>query len=545
MAYRPEGLRTGLDASEAPRAAPQEPTGLGWRGWLRWAWRQLTSMRVALFLLMLLALAALPGAFFPQIPQDPAAVAQYHLDQPTLASWLERLGLFDVYGAPWFAAVYLLLFVSLVGCILPRAKAHLDALRAAPTRVPRRLSRFPAHVEVVIDASPQDVTTAVRGALKRRYRTAESADGISAERGYLRETGNIVFHLSLVGVLVALGASQMLSYRGQAVVVEGRGFANALVDYDSFTPGTGFDVDDLHPFSLRLDSFTSTFTWDAQPRDFAAHVTVTGTDGTTREDVIRVNYPIDVEGANVYLTGNGFAPVLTVHDAEGELAFSQPVPFLPEDDMYTSRGVLKVPDVSPGLEQLGLVGYLLPSAVIDDDGAAIRSVHPQPNAPLMVLEVYTGDLGLDDGVPRNVYQLDTEGMDQVMDGDRPVMVMLEPGQEVALPDGLGTLSFDSMPRFVAVDVRYDPSLTVLLISSLAAIAGLAASLFVPRRRLWVKLTDDSSGRTVVEVAALARGEDPGLDEEVDRVVAVVTALGQSDPGPQPPVRTAPASGVEQ
>ncbi|MEE6282555.1 cytochrome c biogenesis protein ResB [Georgenia sunbinii] len=543
MAYRPEGLRTGLD-EETP--APQ-PVGIGWRGWLRWVWRQLTSMRVALFLLMMLALAALPGAFFPQLPQDPAAVAQYHLDQPTIAPWLQRLGLFDVYGAPWFAAVYLLLFISLIGCILPRTTAHLTALRAAPSRVPRRLGRFPAHAEVTTDASRQDTLAAVRRVLRRRFRVAETPDGISAERGYLRETGNIVFHLSLVGILVALGAGQMLSYRGQAVVVEDRGFANALVDYDSFTPGSRFEVDDLRPFSLRLDEFTSEFTWDAQARDFAAHVTITESDGTTRDDVIRVNYPIDVEGANVYLTGNGFAPVLTVHDAEGELAFSQPVPFLPEDDMYTSRGVLKVPDVSAGLEQLGFVGYLLPSAVIDDDGDAIRSVHPQPNAPLLVLELYTGDLGLDDGVPQNVYQLDTDRMDQVMDGDRPVMIAIEPGQEAELPGGLGTLAFEELPRFVAVDVRYDPSLTALLIFALAAIAGLTGSLFVPRRRLWVKLGEDEAGRTVVEVAALARGEDPGLQDEVGRVVAAVATTGATptsgdraeDADPAPAVAGAP------
>ena len=526
MSYRPEGLRTMDEADDAPPPA-SAPAGIGVRSWLRWAWRQLTSMRVALLLLMLLALAALPGAFFPQRPQDPAAVAAYYADNPGAAEWLERLGLFDVYGAPWFAAIYLLLFVSLIGCILPRTRAHVRALRAAPSRVPRRLGRFPVHATHTTTASAEEVTRAARKALGRRFRVAETAEGISAERGYLRETGNIVFHLSLVGVLVALGAGQMLSYRGQAVVVEGRSFANALVDYDSFTPGSLVDTDDLEPFTVTLDDLTSEFTWDAQARDFAADVTITRPDGESRGDTIRVNYPVDAAGANVYLAGNGFAPHLTVRDAEGEIAFSQPVPFLPEDDFYTSRGVVKVPDVSPGLEQLGFTGYLLPTAIAEEDG--LRSVHPQPNAPLIVLDLYPGDLGLDQGIPQNVYQLDTDNMTQVMDGEEEVKILLAPGEEVELPDGLGTISFDSLPRFAAIDLRYDPTLTLLLVSSLAAMAGLSASLFAPRRRLWVKTTQDEDGHTLVEAAALARGDDPGLERELERVMTAVRAATPTTP----------------
>src|SRR5690625_4866053 len=243
MVYRPAGLRTMNEAQDTP-PQPPAPAGIGVRGWLRWAWRQLTSMRVALLLLMLLALAALPGAFIPQIPQDPAGVATLRTDRPQLATWLERLGLLDIYAAPWFAAIYLLLFISLIGCILPRTKAHLTALRAAPSRVPRRLARFPVRDSHTTTATPEDVTRAVRAALGRRFRVAVTPEGISAERGYLRESGNIVFHLSLVGVLVALGAAQMVAYRGQAVVVEGRTFANSLVDYDTFTPGSMVTGDD-------------------------------------------------------------------------------------------------------------------------------------------------------------------------------------------------------------------------------------------------------------------------------------------------------------
>ncbi|MEE6294442.1 cytochrome c biogenesis protein ResB [Georgenia wangjunii] len=534
MAYRPEGLRTGLDAPGSAPAPAAQPVGLGVRGWLRWTWRQLTSMRVALLLLMLLAIAALPGSFFPQVPQDPAAVTRYVADHPTAGEWLERLGFFDVYAAPWFAAVYLLLFISLIGCILPRLAAHVRALRAAPPRVPRNFARFATRGERTSGTTPDAARDAVLRALKGRYRTVVTDDGISAERGYLRETGNILFHLSLVGVLIAMGAGQTLSYRGQAIVVEGRGFANAVVDYDSFTPGTFFAEGNLEPFSFTLDEFTSEFTPDAQARDFTAHVTVTEPGGAQYSDEIKVNHPLRAAGANIYLSGNGFAPVLTVHDAEGELAFSQPVPFLPEDGVYTSRGVVKVPDVSPGLDQLGFTGYLLPTAVVDPV-LGIRSVHPQPQSPLVVLTMYTGDLGLDAGVPQNAYELDTDAMTQAAEDDgTPVTLLLEPGQSVDLPDGLGTLTFSELPRFAALDLRYDPSVGMLLVFSLLAMTGLAASLFVPRRRLWVRVGAGADGRTVVAAAALARGEDPGLQADLERVL---DAVPDAEPDADAPSRS--------
>ncbi|GAA4418329.1 cytochrome c biogenesis protein ResB [Georgenia halophila] len=527
-----ERLPAGGAVRGGPPTRPNQPR-LGAIGWLRWMWRQLTSMRVALMLLLLLAVAALPGSFFPQAPTDPPAVAEYRADHPSLAPWLERLGFFDVYGSPWFAAIYLLLFASLIGCIVPRVAVHWRAMRARPPRVPSRFDRFPVRAERTLEEDPETVEDAVLRSLKGRYRAASTPSGITAERGYLRETGNIVFHLSLVGILLAMAAGQLYSYRGQAVVVEGESFANSVLEYDSFEPGTFFDPADLEPFTFTLGDFSSEFTVDAQAREFAADVTVTEPDGGTRQERIEVNHPMNAGGANVYLSGNGYAPRLTVRDGAGEVAFSGAVPFLPEDSVYTSRGVVKVPDVTAGQEQLGLTGALLPTAVVEPDGSGARSVHPQPNAPLLVLTLHAGDLGLDDGVPQNVYVLDTDDMRQVYEesadgspgsaenGQQPVTLFIEPGETVQLPEGLGSVTWEGLPRFAALDLRYDPSLPYLLGSAVAAMLGLFGSLFVPRRRLWVRLEprdQDAGGGTLLTSAALARGDDPGLARDLERVV---------------------------
>src|SRR3954471_8678943 len=255
--------RPAEDADPTRPGPPPEVTlpPLGTVGLLRWAWRQLTSMRTALLLLLLLAVAAVPGSVFPQRRINPGQVQQYMDDHPGYAGLLDRIGLFDVYSSVWFSAIYLLLFVSLVGCVLPRSRAHLRALRAAPPRTPRRLERLPGHQRVTVDEPPQETLDALARALRERhYRIARHDDvSVSAERGYLAETGNLVFHLALLGLLAGVAAGSLFGYSGQVLVVEGQSFSNAVPSSDSFPAGSRVDTGNLAPFAFTLQDMRVPF----------------------------------------------------------------------------------------------------------------------------------------------------------------------------------------------------------------------------------------------------------------------------------------------
>src|SRR5690242_346715 len=318
-------------------------------------------MRTALLLLLLLAVAAVPGSVFPQRRINPGRVEEYLADHSGYGPWLDRLGFFDVYSSIWFSAIYLLLFVSLVGCVLPRTRAHLRALRAAPPRTPRRLERLPAHTRVAVDTPSDDVLDALAATLRRRrYRVARhDGTSVSAERGYLAETGNLVFHLALLGLLAAVAVGSLLGYSGQVLVVEGSSFSNALPYYDSFTAGPRVDQGNLTPFSLTLDRMRVRFEDQATgsqfgaPREFDADLTVRDEPGAAPRTVsIHPNEPLDSRGVRVFIVGNGYAPVITVRDGNDKVAFSGPVPFLPQGGNYVSVGVVKVPYAAP--RQVGL-----------------------------------------------------------------------------------------------------------------------------------------------------------------------------------------------
>ncbi|MGI9083713.1 MAG: cytochrome c biogenesis protein ResB [Aeromicrobium sp.] len=502
---------------------------LGRRETLRWAWRQLTSMRTALFLLLLLAIAAVPGSLFPQRGVDARAVEAFRLENPELTPWLDRLGAFNVYTSPWFSAIYVLLMVSLIGCIIPRTMAYAKVLQARPPKAPRNFQRMPASTTFETSASVDEVLAAGRRALGRARIDVVGAE-LRAEKGYLRETGNLIFHISVVLVLVGVAVGALFGYRGSAIVTEGDGFANALTQYDEFASGALFDPDDLPPFSMQIGAVDARFQLSGPqrgtPRLFAARGTYEPTPGEEpRRFDIRVNHPLQVGGTSVFLIGQGYSPVFRITDANGDVAFEDAVPFLPSDSTYTSTGVVKVPDALP--EGLGFQGFFLPTAVSSGKDETPVSIFPAAANPLVGLFVFSGDLGVDDGRPQSVYVLDKTRMTQMMNPDgEPFRVSLSPGQVADLPGG-GTVELTGVRQFARLQISSSPLVQLPLVAIAIGVLGLVLSLSIKPRRTWIRarrrVVEGGGSRTVVEVTVLDRVTRGDLPADLDDFLAQLQA----------------------
>ena len=506
-------------------------------GWLRWGWRQLTSMRTALVLLFLLALGSIPGSVLPQQGTDPAAVQQYYTSHPSLAPWLNHLGLFNVFAAPWFAAIYLLLFASLVGCVVPRTFRLVGSARTPPPRAPRNLARLPQSSSYSSALSPAvavDGAVAVLGGQRFRLRRS-AADGpdqwVSAEKGYLREVGNLLFHLSLLGVLLSIAAGGLFGYKADKLLVEGQTFADTHSALDEFHPGRLVSGSDLPPFTMTLNKFTASYIESGQsrgqPSNFDADVTYRSSPGANPGSYhIRINDPLSVDSLKVYLIGHGYAPEFKVTGADGKVAYQEATPFIPANTAtFLSDGVVKAPDAS-----LGFMGVFVPTAI--PVNGTVESIFPAADAPAVSLIGYSGNLGLNSGVAQSVYQLDTTGMTKVAGSPH----LLLPGQTWALPGGKGSITFVGVKQWASLAITYDPGQVPALVCGILALAGLLISFFMRRRRVFVRAVPAASGAgSVVTVGGLTRSDaSGGFEEEFAELATEIAAAepdhDQPDPG---------------
>lgn len=506
---------------------------------LRNLWRALTSMGTALVLLFLLALGAVPGALLPQRSLNESKVRQYLADHPVIGPWLDRLQLFDVFSSFWFTAIYALLFISLVGCLTPRTIEQFRTLGAAPVAAPRNLNRLPKHAAVTMAGTAEQAVAAISGQLRGWRRTVRTDGGvteISAEKGYLREFGNIVFHFSLLGLLAAVAVGKMFGYEGNVVVIAngGPGVCSASpAAFDSFRAGNKVDGTSLYPMCIRVNDFQAKYLNSGQATSFAANIDYqAGADlasDTWRPYLLEVNHPLRVGGDRVYLQGHGYAPTFTVTFPNGDKR-TQTVQFRPDNPTtLLSSGTVRV-DPPAGLypaderrkRQLAITGLFAPTQQMD--GKLLSSRFPDMRDPAVAIDIYRGDTGLDTGKPQSLFSIDTRLIDQKR-LTKLKRVNLGLGQEVRLDDGT-VVRFDGATPFVNLQVSHDPGQLWVLVSALSMMAGLLVSLVVRRRRVWARITTGSGGQagpgTVnVELGGLARTDNSGWGSEFEKLTEVL------------------------
>jgi cytochrome c biogenesis protein len=514
-------------------------------------------MGTALVLLFLLALGAIPGALLPQRSLNAGKVDDYLAAHRVIGPWLNRLQAFDVFSSFWFTAIYVLLFVSLVGCLTPRMVEHARSLRATPVAAPRNLARLPKHASSQLLASPEELNALANTISERLrgWRTAirhlDSRVEVSAEKGYLREFGNLVFHFSLLGLLVAVAVGKLFGYEGNVVVIAdgGPGFCSASpAAFDSFRAGNTVDGTSVHPICIRVNDFAAHYLPSGQATSFAADIDYQAghdlTANSWRPYRLEVNHALRVGGDRVYLQGHGYAPTFTATFPDGQTRTST-VQWRPDNPQtLLSSGVARIDPPAGSYPNAGerrqheiaIQGLLAPTEQLD--GTLLSSRFPALNAPAVAIDIYRGDTGLDTGRPQSLFTLDPRLIEQGR-LTKEKRVNLRAGQEVRIDQGpaAGTVvRFDGAVPFVNLQVSHDPGQTWVLVFAITMMAGLLVSLLVRRRRVWVRLTPateealQAGGTVNVELGGLARTDNSGWGDEFERLTERLLA-GSATPTP--------------
>ncbi|MCD2264366.1 cytochrome c biogenesis protein ResB [Dietzia aurantiaca] len=513
---------------------------------LRNSWRTLTAMRTALILLFLLAVAAIPGALLPQRSLNEGNVNEYIAENGWLGEAYDKLQLFDVFSSWWFTAVYVLLFISLVGCLTPRCFELLKQLRTAPPLTPRNLGRLPHHAAYRTTATPEQAADQVQKSLRGWRVRRNNGDGrvagtieISSERGYVREVGNIVFHFALLALLIMFAAGKFVYAEGMRVIVaneESPAFCNTTPSaYDSFRAGILVDGTDLEQFCIKIEDFRADYLENGQAEMFTSNARYTDEIATTDPDTwepyeMRVNHPLRVGSTRVYLQGHGFAPTFTVTFPNGETRTGTQHWTPTELQTFLSSGIMRF-DPPAGLypdlaerrtQQIAIQGLFAPTAQFD--GTILSSRFPRMDDPAVAIDVYRGDAGLDTGRPQSIFSLEP---DLIESGvlNREARVNLFPGESTTLADGT-EVRFDGAEEFINIQISEDPTQIWVGVFAAVMMGGLVLSLMVRRRRIWARVSVDDDGVTRVDLGGLARTDRSGWGSEFDslrdRLVAEVT-----------------------
>jgi len=492
---------------------------------LRQAWREFRSMRTALLLLVLLAAASILGSLFPQQSISPQRVTRYFQDHPALAPVLDRLGLFDVFGSAWYMAIYLALLAALVACLFPRARAFARVLRSRPPRG-GQLDRYRTRAAFDTAASPRQALEAAAAVLRRRhYRLATHEEELAGEKGFLREAGSLLFHVSLLLLLVGLAYGKGFGYRGQAAIVEGETWANARVGYDAYSPGRFFGSERLAPFQLRLEDFSNAFHDDGTPREFASRLTALDLDGRqTQAQRVAPNRPMTVDGVRVFQSDYGYVPVVRVLGKDGKVLKQEEVLTLRDPASELSTGAVKVTRAQPqvGLELTMFTGL---RTAPDCPGGLPFCNDPRLVRPVLVVLPFQGDLQASRA--QSVFTLDQSRLRPL--GARPLVLGL--GQSGKLPNGL-EVTFADLKQYSVLTLARDPGVPIVALGAALVLLGLVPSLYVTRRRVWVRATPTPGGSRV-ELAGLALQGKVAFAGELARLASEVER-GTLNPAPHRP-----------
>jgi cytochrome c biogenesis protein len=416
-------------------------------------------MRTAIFFLIGVALIVLVGSFVPQ--QDTSAQAkvdQFLADHHNLNDLASHAGLplTQVFVSPLFFVLLGSLYLALGACVLRRGRALL-------MRTVRRHPRTPQ---------------------------------------YWGEWGSWLFHTSFFLLLVAVVWGKATGFQGIVTVTEGQRVTETRADFDTLQEGLLFNGQHAG-YQVQLNSFHATYQPNGQPKDYVSNVTVYDNGRAVMTRDIRVNDFLGYRDVDFYQQDYGWAPHIVVTNPAGRVVYDGTVEFFGAQK-NVQTGVLKVPDFGytvPGAQsplQIGARMAIFPDAKtvaqVNPDGSIDPSqVNYQPGGeqarnPVLQMQLWVGDLGLDRGQPQNVNELDTSHMSPyVVDasgGDVPFPIAMGESRQLALPGrdaahpALFTVSFPDLRQYSLFMVKKDDGVPLVYATFLAIMTGLMVKLYV-------------------------------------------------------------------
>ena len=512
-------------------------------------WRMLTSVRFAVTYIAVLAVFGLLGVIIPQIPEPMrgnAAAIQVFIDSKRgmfgpLTDPMYRLGLFGVFQARWFQIALGFLVLNVTVCTFNRWSPTFRNVFNPPRRVPETFFERAHNRVEFAPAAPDRVEAELRRLRFRVERTDDPAGTyLFADRYAWAQLGTFISHMALILFIAGGVVTAVMGFQSNAFAGEG-------------TTVPVFAVRDANQMQIRIDDAVGKYGDRGNAIDFRTYVTIFKNGTEVKSGVITVNDPLEYGGYRFHQvaywadgvelrirdlsTGNTVlnetfplqdttaAPRVTITGPSGDVLLNDVI--APTDFLPVASGTLVA---VPGAERAIWLGITSPDAKRWQLVAFDPQARQQP--PLRIDE--GGDARFQDFsirfdrmvlVPSSV-GFGVPGSEEPMlaqlvnrpDGSRALMLVASGQPAISLAENDPTVvggyeyTFEGQREFTGIAVKRDSGAWFIWIATAMLLIGLAVTFYVPRRRLWLKITGASTS-----IAALA--EKSGGFEKDMRLLA--------------------------
>lgn len=459
---------------------------------LEWLWHFLSSMRLAMVIMLAIAALAIPGTIFRQMPaeialanpQNPSELAQW-VDgvRPFYGTWTDiwnTLGFYNVFNGLPFRILVMVLTVSLIACSIHRIPGMIRTATKPRVDVgPAFFDHAPQHEAIVSRQSAEETTAVVTAVLRgRRYRVVTADNGtvsIYGDRWRWLTFSGLIAHLAIVLILAGAIIGGAFGFRDpEFAISEG---ASRAVTAD---PG----------LAIRLDDFTDKYdTTTGMPIDYVSSVTVLRNGQPESTWQIRVNDPLRVDGITFYQAGFGSSAVMDIKDAQGNTLVNEGIPFTWQ---------LNAEERPLGIYQL-----------------------EAQNQVIWVMGT-TGDSG--DRIAPGQVEVQVFDSGASAPADSKVIDMGKPATIAGM-----SMTFVRETQHTRLNVAKDPGVPFVWIGSLLITVGFSIRFMFPHKRLWGRITARGNGAVVGLATLTSRDVAAGseFDDIANDIRAALTASAKA------------------
>ena len=446
-------------------------------------WSFFSSVKLAIALLIIIAIASILGTL---IPQQEAAGAFVSRLSPGMVSVLEKLQIFDIFHSVWFLCLLFILSVNMIVCSLNRFPASWKRFRAISTPdEPALFKDLNADRVLLTEGKLVEEAEKIERLLKKRLKRVEIRDTgdtyfLSGQKGNFSYFGVYLIHVSILIILAGMIIGFLFGFEAYIELAEGES-----VDTVQLKGGKGLRKLD---FTVRCDRFTIDYYKDGTPKLYQSDLAFVKNDSVLHQSPVLVNHPVSFAGIRFYQANYGKIP-------SGEAVIM----------LQKGREKAQVIRVSVGKE-FDLPGKEGKATVIRMEENLMRM------GPAVKINIATAPGNVQFWVFQNIEKIAEENP-ELLDH----VPMFNPG---AFAPYVFSLAMMNTKYFTGLQVARDPGVPVVIAGSLLLVLGFMTVFFSAHRQVWIRV-DRKGQHTRISITGKTNKDPVGLDREIHRLMGAL------------------------